>query len=826
MTELESLVVRLSADASGYDSVIKGAAGGLDDFSKKTKDIGGDLTKNVTLPIVGVAVAATAMATDMNAQMANVAALGLVPERVLELKSNMQEMAVSVGKSTEDLTGGLYMVVSAFGDTADTVGILEINAKAAAAGLATTTDAINLTSAVTKGYGDTSEAAVQHVADLALQTVKMGQTTFPELAASMGKVTPIAAALGVTQEELFAQMATLTGVTGGAAEVSTQLRAVYQSILKPTTDMGDAMAQVARSLENEGRLAGGPLVDAWRAASDAHMKAAGPVIGMVQQLQALDTTTKEGADAAKVLEAALKDQRKAANDSYEAMIQSAAALGPAIVESVGMAEATNMLSETANGNTDTMGKMFGSVEALTAVLALSGGQADAFQEKMTAMNAVTGETDKAFAAQTEGINKGGFAMAQAAVQGQVLMQKLGDGLAPALSKLMDIISPWVDKLIEAVDWFANADSGTQTWIVTIAALVAAIGPVLMVVGTLGTAISGVVGFVGAASAALPLLGTALAVLTGPIGLIVAAVAALALAWKTDFLGIKTKTKEFGKWLTDSWPGWMGKIKEGWKGFTDWWKSDSATKIESVKGGWQKFTGWLGENLGPGLADVKSRWSTFTTWLDDHTGNHWKDIEAVAKIGMDAQKGVVAAGLQGMQGDWSGGLETLRSAGETAWASVYAMFSTQIEGIKAFFTGIDWAQIGTNILEGIRSGIVGAALALYATVKDIADRVMSTIKWALGIDSPSTVAATQVGIPVAQGIGVGLTKGMRGVGAQLQGAVDSLMGDVNLSPSLQVAGAGGTGGMTVNVYMSGNGTYESGRAVGRGVLDELRGMGVR
>ena len=39
------------------------------------------------------------------------------------------------------------------------------------------------------GYGDTSAAAVAKASDLALLTVRLGQTTFPELAASIGRVT-------------------------------------------------------------------------------------------------------------------------------------------------------------------------------------------------------------------------------------------------------------------------------------------------------------------------------------------------------------------------------------------------------------------------------------------------------------------------------------------------------------------------------------------------------------------------------------------------------------------------------------------------------------
>ena len=70
------------------------------------------------------------------------------------------------------------------------------------------------------------------------------QTTFPELASSMGKVIPLAGALTVKQEHLFGAMATLTGVTGNTAEVSTQLRGVMQGLLKPSDGMTTALKKM------------------------------------------------------------------------------------------------------------------------------------------------------------------------------------------------------------------------------------------------------------------------------------------------------------------------------------------------------------------------------------------------------------------------------------------------------------------------------------------------------------------------------------------------------------------------------------------------------
>ena len=177
-------------------------------------------------------------AMSFNKEMANIATL--IPgatERVIELKDEIRTMAVEVGKSTGDLAQGGYQVISAFGDTADTVDILRISARAATAGVATTTDAINLLGAVTKGYGDTSKEAQLKVSDLAFQTVKLGVTDFPQLAASIGQVVPLTSELGVSQEELFAVMATGTGVTGKAAQVATQLRGAVQALMAPSADM-------------------------------------------------------------------------------------------------------------------------------------------------------------------------------------------------------------------------------------------------------------------------------------------------------------------------------------------------------------------------------------------------------------------------------------------------------------------------------------------------------------------------------------------------------------------------------------------------------------
>lgn len=229
---------------------------------KATKALGkaaliGTAAAFTTVSAAGVM--AVKSAVDYQAQMQNVGTLldGDVQGKLQGMSKQLKQVSIDTGVCTSDLTEGLYQVVSAFGESADNVKQMEIAAKAAKAGNATTVDSINLLSAVTKGYGDTSAAAMQKASDLSFLTVKLGQTSFPELAASMGQVVPLASTLKVRQEELFGAMSTLTGVTGSTSEVTTQLKATMQSFLSPSTEMEKTLKKMgyasgAAALESEG----------------------------------------------------------------------------------------------------------------------------------------------------------------------------------------------------------------------------------------------------------------------------------------------------------------------------------------------------------------------------------------------------------------------------------------------------------------------------------------------------------------------------------------------------------------------------------------------
>ena len=96
-------------------------------------------------------------------------------------------------------------------------------------------------------------------------------------------------------------------------------------------------------------------------------------------------------------------------------------------------------------------------------------------------------------------------------------------LGPAIVEVLGFISEKVSALNE---WWGGLDEKQKTVILTLAGLLAALGPVLSVVGSVVSTIGSLVTIMGAASAGGGVMAAVIGALTGPIGIAVAAIAAL------------------------------------------------------------------------------------------------------------------------------------------------------------------------------------------------------------------------------------------------------------------------------------------------------------
>lgn len=177
-----------------------------------------------------------------------------------EFRKNMLEVATISTQVTNDMTGfmnlvmaitqeipikapeaakALYSIVSAGHDGADGMKILEVSAKAAVGGLTETETAADAITTILNAYKMSAEEAGT-VSDQLFTTVRLGKTTFGELGASIAQVAPIAAAYGISIDQVLGAVASLTKQGTPTAQAMTQIRAAIQGT---AGELGDAAFQ-------------------------------------------------------------------------------------------------------------------------------------------------------------------------------------------------------------------------------------------------------------------------------------------------------------------------------------------------------------------------------------------------------------------------------------------------------------------------------------------------------------------------------------------------------------------------------------------------------
>jgi len=83
---------------------------------------------------------------------------------------------------------------------------------------------------------------------------------------------------------------------------------------------------------------------------------------------------------------------------------------------------------------------------------------------------------------------------------------------------------------------------------------------------------------------------------------------------------------------------------------------------------------------------------------------------------------------------------------------------------------DWLQVGIDIVRGLADGLIDGVNIIWDKIKEMASSLLSSIKSALGVHSPSTLFRDKVGIFLAQGVGVGFVDEMDKVTKDMQNAL--------------------------------------------------------
>lgn len=438
-----------------------------------------------------------------------------------------------------------------------------------------------------------------------------------------------------------------------------------------------------------------------------------------------------------------------------------------------------------------------------------------------------------FLAMKEAVNAQGAATAVADARMKGLSGAIEYARGTLNTLMIQSATPWLDMLSQmirnTVDWiakFGELDPAIQKTVVTLVALAAAVGPVLIYSGMLVSAIG---------SITQALAGMTAFLLANPIvalAALAAALVAFAVAWDNDWMGIRDKTQvavEYVQGLFDrmvayvqaNLPDWMAKLAE-WGAAAYQWVVDSTPVALAKLGEWTvALIGWVAAKLPDWIATLL-KWATAAVaWIGDSLPKaiaafgDW--IESIIRWGGSTGESQIT----GMGGSLANALirglvdNLIPKTGPELWNFAKELVRTL--GEIQIAIGNAAIDIGVAVVQGIINGIKNGWNALVEAAKSAAQGALDAAKSALGISSPSREGLA-VGQNFAQSIGMGarsalgnlqldVTAGLRGALADIEpryaavGNAATQPGPVTISMSF-VVGSGADAGMVAGAARGG------------------------
>lgn len=434
--------------------------------------------------------------------------------------------------------------------------------------------------------GQDTEDAVQFVAD-AMQLAKAG---FTDSGTAIDTLTTIINAYG--------------DASGSAADISDRL-ITAQNLGKTTVaELGSNMGKVIPTAAMYG-------------------------VNLDNLASAYVTTTKNGiatADSTTYINGMLNELGKSGSTASNILKNKTGKSFKELMDSgMSLTDALQIIQDAADASGKSMADMFSSQEAAKAAATITQ-HADDFTESMNAMAESSGKTAEAFAVVDDTT---AASMEKLKTSVQNLAVQFGDILIPVVEEVVGHVQ-------RIVNWLGSLDESQKKTIVTIAAIVAAVGPALIIIGKV---VSGVGGIVGGLGTAIKVIGTVVGIITGTvipaITGFVATVGIVPIAILAAAAAIIAAIAVFGD-----------QIKAVLQGVDDFLQGVFATNWTNI------FGPVLGEALNVFFANVKNVCNSIKMVFDgiiDFIRGIFNGLKAVAKEPLNAIIGMVNMAISGING---------------------------------------------------------------------------------------------------------------------------------------------------------------------------------
>lgn len=244
---LASVNISIGADLRGLRNGLKVASRSLKRFGASAKRLGSSITRNVSLPFALAGAASVKMSSDLEGSFGKIENLVGVTGKALDnFKRSVREVSSATGQSQQALSEAMFTISSAGLRGAQATEVLERAAKASAIGLGETQEVAQALTGVLQAYSKENLTAAE-ATDTLTAIVREGNLEASSLAPTLGRIVGIGAQLGISFEELGANIATFTRLGVPAEEAVVGLRGIMTTFLKPTTEARSALRDLGFS---------------------------------------------------------------------------------------------------------------------------------------------------------------------------------------------------------------------------------------------------------------------------------------------------------------------------------------------------------------------------------------------------------------------------------------------------------------------------------------------------------------------------------------------------------------------------------------------------
>lgn len=385
-----------------------------------------------------------------------------------------------------------------------------------------------------------------------------------------------------------------------------------------------------------------------------------------------------------------------------------------------------------------------------------------FAELGTSLQDNLGSVDDTFDNTLDGIDNMTTATNAMKIAGAELGESISNVVAPILKDVAQVVR-------EFSKWFGALPDGAKETIVRIAALIALIGPALVIIGKITTGIGSIVSIGGKlvtflSGSLVPAMGAVTASggwIIGAIALAIAAIAALAYiiyknwddiapwledkwnslkeAWEITWDNISTFWSDTWDTIKEKASQTWENISEGaaifWNNFSTFWANFGLTIYTSTASAWESVKTYLSSTWNNlvtfGAASFLTlRNSVSTTWsnIKSQTSATWDNVKSTISNAMGNAYSTVSSHASSMYSAVSTQFSNIVSSAASAAVGVYNHIYSGFESAWSYITGLPAKafQWGNDLIDGFVGGIESFIHKVHEAAGEVADIIKQYI----------------------------------------------------------------------------------------------------